>query len=75
MATNVELYTTGVDPTMPLTNDPDADFAGDFDTVEQAAEWADCNGCGWYLWSTPDRGKYLGSIRVVQGSPPEIAEF
>lgn len=72
----IELYTTTDDPTMPLRDDSEGvEFADDFDTIEEAAEWADCNGCGWYLWSMPDRGRYLGSIRVVQGSPPEIREF
>lgn len=76
-ATTIELYSTGLSHTRPMDNVPedDIEYVGDFDTIEQAAEYADCNGCGWYLWSQPERGKYLGSICVMQGSKPEIREF
>lgn len=72
----IELYATGDDPTMPMKNaSDDVAFLDDFDTIEEAAEYADCNGCGWYLWSRPEDGKYLGSILVVQGCKPEVHEF
>jgi hypothetical protein len=73
----IELYSTTLSHTMPLENAPDdgIDFVAEFDSIEQAAEYADANGCGWYLWSKPCHGRYLGSICVMQGSKPEIREF
>jgi len=77
MRPTIELYSTELDPTMPLANAPDdgIEYLDDFESIEDAATYADANGCGWYLWSTPDRGRYLGTIRVTQGSKPEIREF
>lgn len=70
----VELYSMTIGHAMPLENAP-VEFIDFFDSIEEAAEWAASNGCGWYLWSTPDAGKYLGSICVMQGSRPGIREF
>lgn len=73
----IELYATGLSHTMPFDNVPsdDIEFLDDFDTIEEAAEYADTMGCGWYMWSYPGSGKYLGTICVMQGSKAEIREF
>jgi hypothetical protein len=73
----IELYSAGHDAALPLDSIPDdaIEFMDDFETLEDAAEAADIQGCGWYLWSRPEDGRYLGSIRVVEGSKPEIREF
>jgi hypothetical protein len=75
----VELYSTTLNHAMPLENVPDPSldiqFIGDFDNVVEASDYADTLGCGWYLWSRPSRGKYLGAICITQGTKPLIREF
>jgi hypothetical protein len=64
----IELYRPTEDGTENLPADAnfEVEFEGDFETIEDAIDAIDC--CGRWLFSTPDRGRYLGHLNSVRGS-------
>ena len=76
--TTIELYyASTLHETMPFDNVPGdgIEYIDDFDSIEDAARWADVNRHGWYLYSTPERGIYLGTICVMQKYAPRYGSF
>jgi hypothetical protein len=73
----IELFSTSVPHYRPFecAGDNSVELLEEFDTLEEAARYADTVGCGWYLWSRPERGQYLGTICVVPGANAEVKEF
>jgi hypothetical protein len=64
----IELYRPIDDGTEELPPDAnfEAEFHGEFETIEDAIAAIDC--VGRWPWSRPDAGHYLGHINSLHGS-------
>jgi hypothetical protein len=65
----IELYAPQVEDgnIQRVDQNVEYEFYGDFDTIEQAIEAAESCGCGIWLTSTEDDGRYTGRIFVRSG--------
>jgi hypothetical protein len=69
----VELYSTDSPHDLPATancNDDAIEFVDEYSSLREAMDAAETIGCGYYLTSSPDEGRYTGRIRVVPGPGP-----
>ncbi len=64
----IELYRPAEDGTEDLPPDANIEdeFFGEYDTLAEAIDAIDCR--GRWMWSRPDRGKYLGYLNARAGS-------